>query len=151
MALGYAWHFRVRTSRKMVEVQNKFRPPDIAEFGAEGTHLSAPEVRTNTCPVFRGGHGQPAEAAKVSRQSLRTHACPLSPVHEHPTSLGAALAGGVEYRGDQCALQLADRSGSAGDRRRRIAGASLWRRGCGRRGLCDGVFGGVWLRPANGR
>src|SRR6266436_2193926 len=132
MALGYAWHFRVRTSRKMVEVQNKFRPPDIAEFGAEGTHLSAPEVRTNTCPVFRGGHGQPAEAAKVSRQSLRTHACPLSPVHEHPTSLGAALAGGVEYRGDQCALQLADRSGSAGDRRRRIAGASLWRRGCGR-------------------
>ena len=35
------------------------------------------------------------------------------------------------------------------DRRRRIAGASLSRRGCGRRGLCDGVSGGVGLCPAN--
>src|SRR5258708_18485871 len=34
-----------------------FRPPDIAEFAAEGTHLSAPEVRTNTCPVFLCVHG----------------------------------------------------------------------------------------------
>src|ERR1700694_2619897 len=90
---------------------SKFRPPDIAGFGAEEIHFSAPEVRTNTCPVFRGYHGQPAEAAKVLRQSLRTQACPLSPAHEQPTSLGAALAGGVEYRCHQCALQLADRSG----------------------------------------
>src|SRR5713101_8392260 len=93
-----------------------FRPPDVAGFGAEETHLSAPEVRTNTCPVFWGGHRQLAASAKVSRQSLRTQACPLSPAHEHPTSLGAALAGGVEYRGHQCALQHADRSGSARDR-----------------------------------
>ena len=39
----------------------------------------------------------------------------------------APLAGGLEYRGDQCALQLADRSGSARDHRRWTAGASLLR------------------------
>src|SRR5262249_19232902 len=31
-----------------------------------------------------------------------------SSAHERPTSLAAARSGGVEYRGDQCALQLAD-------------------------------------------
>src|SRR6266540_1721851 len=56
------------------ELASRFRPPDIAGFGAEESHLSAPEVRTNTCPVFRGRHWQPAEAAKVSRQSLRIEA-----------------------------------------------------------------------------
>src|SRR6516162_328565 len=70
--------------------------------------------------------------------------------HERPTSLSAAVAGGVECRGDQCALQLADRSGSARDRDRRTARASLSRRRFGRRGLCDGVPGGVRLCPANG-
>ena len=33
----------------------------------------------------------------------------FSSAHEHPTCLGAALAGAVQYRGHQCALQLADR------------------------------------------
>src|SRR5258708_6574347 len=90
---------------------SNFRPPDVAGFGAEETHLSAPEVRTNTCPVFWGGHRQPAASAKVLRPSLRTQGCPLSPAPEHPTSLGAALPGGGEYRAQQCALQLADRNG----------------------------------------
>src|SRR5208283_4489253 len=74
-----------------------------------------------------------------------------SSADEHPASLGAALAAAVQYRGHQSALQLAHRSGPARDRRRRAADASLSRRGRGRRGLCDGVPGGVWLRPADGR
>ena len=41
-----------------------------------------------------------------------------SSAHEHPTCLGAALSGTVQYAGDQCALQLAHRSGSARDRHR---------------------------------
>src|SRR5271155_290945 len=86
-------------------------------------------------------------------ETTRFHGGPCGPKlvrsssgHEHPTSLGAAVSGGVEYRGDQCALQLAERSGSARDRRGWTAGASLSRRGCGRRGLCDGVLGGVGVR-----
>ena len=93
-------------------------------------------------PLKRGRFCGGASGFKLVRSSS---------VHERPTSLGAALTGGVEFRGDQCALQLADRSGSARDRRRRTAGASLSRRGCGRRGLRDGVLGGVGLRSANGR
>ena len=38
----------------------------------------------------------------------------------------------------------------ARDRRRRTTGASLSRRGRSRRGLCDGVLGGLGLRPADG-
>jgi hypothetical protein len=37
----------------------------------------------------------------------------VSPAHEHSTRITAALAGGVEHHGHQCALQLADRGGSA--------------------------------------
>jgi hypothetical protein len=59
------------------------------------------------------------ESTKIFALDLRTQTCPLlAPPHEHPRSLGAALAGAVRYRGHQRALQLADRSGSARDRRR---------------------------------
>src|SRR5262249_15216831 len=68
----------------------------------------------------------------------------------YPKTLTATLAGNVKYGDDQWALQLADRGGSARDRRRRTAGASLLRRRCGRRGLRDGVFSGIGFCPANG-
>ena len=101
---------------------------------------------------FSGPHGriplkQRGFAAELADPNLSALARGMSAQQ----ALALPSAGGVEYRGDQCALQLADRSGSARDRRRRTAGASLSRRGCGRRGLCDGVPGGVGLRPANGR
>ena len=51
----------------------------------------------------------------------------FSSAHEHTTNLGAARAGTVQYRGYQCALQPADRSGSTRDRHRWTTGASLSR------------------------
>ena len=107
--------------------------------------------RTDTCPVFLVSRRTPLKRRRFCGGACGLKLVRSSSAHERPTSLGAVLADGVEYRGHQCALQLADRSGSARDRRRRTAGASLSRRGCGRRGLCDGVLGGVGLRPANGR
>jgi hypothetical protein len=59
----------------------------------------------------------------------------FSPAHERPTRLTAALTGRIQYRGHQCALQLADRGGSARDRHCRTAGASLLRRRCASPGL----------------
>ena len=50
-----------------------------------------------------------------------------SSADEHATNLGATCAGTVQYRGYQCALQLADRSGSTRDRHRWTTGASLSR------------------------
>jgi hypothetical protein len=103
---------------------------------------------------FLVGKAPSLTAASLCGASCRLKLVRLRPVRsssadEHPRSLGAALAGGVEHRDHQCALQLADRSGSTSDRHRRTARSSLSRRGCGRRGLCDGVLGGVWLRPTN--
>ena len=71
-----------------------------------------------TCPRFSGLPRPPANKAQALRaRHCRSDLVRLSPAHERSTSLGAALAGGIEYRDHQCALQLADRGGSARDRR----------------------------------
>jgi hypothetical protein len=108
-------------------------------------------VRTNTCPVFATSRLEVFDAIGDFTVACAPKPVRSSSAHEHPTSLGAALAGAVQYCGHQCALQRSDRRGSAGDRRRRASGAPLSRRRRDRRGLCDGVLGGVGLCPANRR
>src|SRR5713101_2945955 len=54
---GHSADIEFRAGAKLL---SKFRPPDVAGFGAEETHLSAPEVRTNTCPAFLVCKTQPA-------------------------------------------------------------------------------------------
>jgi hypothetical protein len=107
-------------------------------------------VRTNTCPVFSAAKTEVFDATgKFCRGFEPKHVRFSS--HERPTSFAAARTDAVQYRRHQCALQLADGSGSARHRRRRTARASLSRRGRSRGSLCDGVLGAVVLRPANGR
>ena len=95
--------------QRLVLGQVKVRPPDIADF-RDWNHWRFCDWRCAPIPVrfFDFGWRNRLEGCGFwggvcGRKDVRS-----SSAHEHPTSLGAALAGGVEYRGDQCALQLAN-------------------------------------------
>jgi hypothetical protein len=96
---AFSWWSRASPSNRTW--RGRCSPGQCARFGATesatrpaGWRRSVEQVRTNTSPVFSISTAQLPESTKILAVDLRTQTCPLlAPPHEHPRSLGAALAG----------------------------------------------------------
>src|ERR1700736_4697146 len=90
-------------------IELNFRSPNIADF-RDWNHWRFCDWRCAPIPVrfFDFGWRNRLEGCGFWGGVCGRKDVSSSSAHEHPTSLGAAIAGAVEYGGDQCALQLAN-------------------------------------------